>query len=141
MAGYYYAIFDKEEDGFLVTFPDLKGCNTFGETMENAIEMAEDALAGWLESAQPQFIKEPSSYEVMAKHFTKKNELIMQVKVRRDLMLAYAPKKKVNLSLSVKTVQLIDLAAQNAGLNRSEFIDGLATSNIKNITLGCECQR
>lgn len=47
MAKYVYpAIFTPEEDGgFSVDFPDLEGCYTCGDTLEDAIAMAEDALA------------------------------------------------------------------------------------------------
>lgn len=47
MAKYAYpAIFTPEEDGsFSVNFPDLEGCYTCGDSLEDGIEMAEDALA------------------------------------------------------------------------------------------------
>lgn len=47
MAKYVYpAIFTKEENGqYSVVFKDLEGCYTCGNNMEQAIEMAEDALA------------------------------------------------------------------------------------------------
>lgn len=47
MAKYAYpAIFTPEEDGsFSITFPDLEGCYTCGDSLEDGIEMAEDALA------------------------------------------------------------------------------------------------
>lgn len=46
MAKYAYpAIFTKEpEGGYSVNFPDLEGCYTQGETVEEALEMAEDVL-------------------------------------------------------------------------------------------------
>lgn len=45
----YPACFYKESDvGYSVVFPDLKGCCTQGDTLEEAIEMAEDAALGWL---------------------------------------------------------------------------------------------
>lgn len=46
MAKYVYpAIFTKEaEGGYSVSFPDVKGCYTQGDTLSEAIEMAEDAL-------------------------------------------------------------------------------------------------
>lgn len=41
----YPAIFTKEESGaYSVSFPDVPGCFTSGETLPEAIEMAEDAL-------------------------------------------------------------------------------------------------
>ena len=47
MAKYAYpAIFTPEEDGsFSIVFPDLEGCYTCGDSLEDGIEMAEDALA------------------------------------------------------------------------------------------------
>ncbi len=47
MAKYAYpAIFTPEEDGsFSINFPDLEGCYTCGDSLEDGIEMAEDALA------------------------------------------------------------------------------------------------
>ena len=34
---------DKEEGGFVVFYPDLPGCITCGETIESAVENAQDA--------------------------------------------------------------------------------------------------
>lgn len=47
MAKYIYpAIFTKEEDGgYSVVFPDLESCYTCGDTLEQAMDMAEDCLA------------------------------------------------------------------------------------------------
>lgn len=47
MAKYVYpAIFSEEENNqYSVVFPDLEGCYTCGDSLEDAIEMAEDALA------------------------------------------------------------------------------------------------
>ena len=44
----YPAIFKKEDNGYSVVVPDLMGCCTQGDTLEEAIEMAEDAALGWL---------------------------------------------------------------------------------------------
>ena len=47
MAKYAYpAIFTPEEDGtYSIVFPDLEGCYTCGDSIEDGLEMAEDALA------------------------------------------------------------------------------------------------
>lgn len=42
----YPAVFTTEEDGsFSITFPDLEGCHTCGDNVEDGIEMAGDALS------------------------------------------------------------------------------------------------
>lgn len=42
---------DAEEGGYVVSFPDLPGCLTCGETMEEALAMAEDAKRTWFAAA------------------------------------------------------------------------------------------
>jgi len=40
----------EEEGGYTVIVPALKGCITFGETVEQAIEMAREAIEGYIET-------------------------------------------------------------------------------------------
>jgi antitoxin HicB len=47
---HYYARIVKTDGVFLVSFPDLKQINTYGETLAEAIKNAEEALNGSLES-------------------------------------------------------------------------------------------
>ena len=42
---------DPDEGGFVVSYPDLPGCITCGETMESAIANAQDARVAWLTAA------------------------------------------------------------------------------------------
>lgn len=44
----YTAIFEPEDGGYVVTFPDLPGCITEGDSIEDAAYMARDALCLWL---------------------------------------------------------------------------------------------
>ena len=43
---------DKDEGGYVISFPDLPGCITCGETMESAIKNARDALKVWIEAKE-----------------------------------------------------------------------------------------
>ena len=40
----FQPVFTKEEAGYSVNFPDLESCYTSGETLEEAMEMAQDFL-------------------------------------------------------------------------------------------------
>lgn len=42
---------DKEERGFVASYPELPGCITCGETIETAVASALDAKKAWLEAA------------------------------------------------------------------------------------------
>ena len=41
----------EEGGGYLIEFPDLPGCMSDGETLEDAIENGKDALQCWIEAA------------------------------------------------------------------------------------------
>lgn len=41
---------DMDEGGYVVTFPDLPGCITCGDTIERAVENAKDAKQAWLDA-------------------------------------------------------------------------------------------
>ena len=61
---------DAEEGGFTVCFPDLPGCLTCSETMEDIIETAVDAKKAWLEAAIDEGLQipEPSVDEDISKY-------------------------------------------------------------------------
>ena len=42
---------DADEGGYVVSFPELRGCLTCGETLQEAIANAEDAKREWIRSA------------------------------------------------------------------------------------------
>ncbi len=42
---------DKDEGGFVVSYPDLPGCITCGETVEKAVANALHAKREWIEAA------------------------------------------------------------------------------------------
>ena len=48
---YYPAIFHPEETGYSVSVPDLDGCFTQGDTMDEAVQMAVDAIGLMLDGA------------------------------------------------------------------------------------------
>lgn len=52
MLSAYPACFFKEENGYSVIFPDLNFLATCGETLDEALTMAVDCLAGYLYSCQ-----------------------------------------------------------------------------------------
>ena len=43
---------ERHDDGYLAYFPALPGCNTWGNTYEDAVKHAEEALVGFLEALQ-----------------------------------------------------------------------------------------
>ena len=61
---FYPAIFHKaEEGGFWITFPDIPECMTQGDDMQQAYEMAVDALGLAITSREEENIELPSPSE------------------------------------------------------------------------------
>lgn len=56
---------DQLEGGYVVSYPDLPGCITCGETIEKAIANAKEAKVAWIEAAIEEGIEiyEPDSLE------------------------------------------------------------------------------
>lgn len=44
----YPAIFHQEEGSYWVEFPDLDGCHTYGESLNETMEAAQEALSAYL---------------------------------------------------------------------------------------------
>lgn len=51
---------DFDEGGVVVSFPDLPGCITCGETLEEALLNAKDAKKAWLKAALESGVEIPS---------------------------------------------------------------------------------
>ena len=56
---------DREEGGYVVSFPELPGCITCGETIDSAIANAQDAKKEWIAAALEEGITiyEPNDLE------------------------------------------------------------------------------
>lgn len=42
---------DIDEGGYVASYPELSGCITVGDTVEEAVRQAEDAKRAWFEAA------------------------------------------------------------------------------------------
>lgn len=76
----YPAVFHKENDSYWVEFPDLEGCFSSGETIEEAYENAKEALGMYLNKDGDLYerkIKKPSSISIILSK--NKREIVMLV--------------------------------------------------------------
>ncbi|CAM4478538.1 type II toxin-antitoxin system HicB family antitoxin [Paenibacillus xylanexedens] len=72
----YYAVFNFAEDGINVTFPDLPGCITCGESIDEALVMAKEALELFLDGEPVEDIPPPQSIMPELLNFKDKAYLI-----------------------------------------------------------------
>jgi predicted RNase H-like HicB family nuclease len=110
-----------------VVVPDLPGCFSAGDSMEEAMVQAEDAVTAWIEAALDagQDIPKPSSIDAMrAAHPELAGWLWALVKV--DPAMLDDTLERVNISLPRRVLRRLDALARNAGETRSGFIARMA---------------
>ena len=63
----YPAVFHKEDDSYWAEFPDLQGCQTFGSTLYETLEFAEEALSAYVTTLleQNRTLPNPSDIETL----------------------------------------------------------------------------
>lgn len=115
---FYPAVFHKENDGFWVSFPDFPECFTEGDDMQQAYEMAVDALGLAITSRQ----KEKEEVPVPSDISEIKTDDGFIVVLEFD-MLAYL--KKHNSKAVKKTLTIPEWLNESAtamGLNFSQVL-------------------
>jgi predicted RNase H-like HicB family nuclease len=114
------AVFEKGEvSGYVVTFPDLPGCITEGETLDEAMNMARDALQGHIYVMEKEGDKipapaPPESVEVPPGAFVTIIEAYMPP--IRDAMA----NKSVNTTITLP--RWLKEAAETKGINLSQTL-------------------
>ena len=127
---FYPVVIHKDPDSdYGVTVPDLPGCISAGETHEQALTMAKEAIElhieGMLEDGED--LPEPSAIEALQSAKEYRGGVWALVDVDTDALLG--PVERVNITVPRFALRRIDAAAQVAGLSRSQYLtrSGLAT--------------
>ena len=121
MAHYYYpAIFSKEKNGsYSVVFPDIEGCYTGGDDLNDAMEMARDALALMLvelEDSKEMIPKPTDMLNILTDH----NAFSTIIECDTDLYRRTVKNKAVKKTLTIPE-WLNDMAIA-AGINFSQTL-------------------
>jgi len=126
MSTHYVAVIEKEPDSaFGVWFPDVEGCFSAGDTLEEAVANAAAALrqhAEALESAGRPLSAPRNADNVLrdkdVRAAIKKGAVLFSVPLLADAGRTV----RINISLDKGLVDQIDAAASKRGLTRSAFI-------------------
>jgi predicted RNase H-like HicB family nuclease len=110
-----------------VVVPDLPGCFSAGDTMEEALIQAEEAVTVWIETILDagQAIPQPSAIDALrAAHPEFEGWLWGLVKI--DPAMLDNTLERVNISLPRRVLHRLDARARKAGETRSGFIARMA---------------
>ncbi len=116
----YIAIIHKDsESDYGVSFPDFSGCVTGGTSVDEAKDMAIEALNFHIEGLREDgvAIPSPSSLEDISKHPDFADGFAF-------LVSAQTPNKtvRINITLNQSDLETIDAAAASAGMKRSNYL-------------------
>ncbi len=126
-ANFYY----EENGGYSVEIPDLLGCVTQADTLEEAMEMAQDAALGWVLTAieEEEDIPKPSTIEQItleAEGF--KTLLLLDIDQYTE---KYGAKKSVKKTLSIP--EWLNRRAEKVGINFSQALQETLLNKIVKI--------
>lgn len=112
----YPAIFEKDENSYTVSFPDLPGCLTFGNSMAEALHMAQDALEGYLivmEDDQDAIPSPSNPFTLLPGN----NQIVVPVQANTDLAREKEEAKLIKKTLTIPSY--LNKLANASGINFS----------------------
>lgn len=129
----YIALIDGEAGAYGAAFPDCPGCTAMGDTLDEAIANAGEALREWvadrLAAGQP--APEPRTADALRADPAEADALAEAVLVTSvPLLLDEGRAVRVNLSLDAGALAMIDAAARERGVTRSAFLVSAARHKI-----------
>lgn len=124
---FYPAIFETEEKGYSVFFPDLVGCNSCGDTMDEAYEMAKEALGLMISYLRDEKREVPAaSNPVNIK--TGDNQAVVIVELDFMEYLKKHESKAVKKTLTIPS--WLNQEAMEAGVNFSQVLQEALTARL-----------
>lgn len=128
----YLAIIDQDDGRLGAYFPDAPGCVAMGETEEEVIENATDALAEWAIDVQSDggALPRARSYAELLKsgeYDPGRGGMVTPI----PLLLDTGKLARANISIDTGLLADIDEAASRRGVTRSAFLAAAAKDKIK----------
>ena len=132
MANYIAVVHKEAKSDFGVSFPDFPGCITAGKNIDEAKDMAQEALThhiqGMLEDGEQ--LPGPSRLEDIMSDPDYANAIAYLVVSVPD---AKPRTVRVNITIPEMTLKQIDAAARKRGMSRSSFLVHAAQNAIQSI--------
>lgn len=108
---------------FGVTVPDFPGCFSQGDTVENAVDNAREAILFHAEGlvSGKQTIPLPTEIVDLSDfHGDAGTAMIAYADV--DIESLLGPARRINITIKEANLQIIDIRANARGMNRSEYL-------------------
>lgn len=112
-----------QTDAYSVIVPDLPGCFSAGDTLDEAMLNTEEAIAAWIDAALDagHTIPHASDLETVRKSFKAPKGWVWAL-IQVDPALLDDTTERINISLPRRILSRLDALARAAGESRSGFI-------------------
>ena len=130
MANFVAVIHKDPNSDFGVSFPDFPGCVSAGSTLDEAKDMAQEALLLHVEGMREdgETIPSPSDFEAVVENPEYSDAIAFLVISVPDVK----PKSvRINVTIPEDTLRRIDTVAKKKGMSRSSFLVQAAKSAMK----------
>lgn len=118
-----------------VTVPDLPGCFSAGDTMDEALQQAREAIELHIEGLLEDGLSVPLPQTIDTHLQTNQKQDGSWALVDIDLDRLMGPAERINITVPRFALRKIDSAAAKSGMNRSQY---LVSSALKNSTSGSQ---
>ena len=128
---YPACMYEEDDGGYSVEVPDLQGCYTQGNTLQEALEMAQDAALGWILTSieDDEQIPQPSKIEEI--ELTDNNGFKTLLLLDIDQYTQkYGSKQSVKKTLTIPS--WLNKRAEKIGVNFSQTLQDALLNKITN---------
>ena len=117
--------------GYGVIVPDLPGCFSAGDTLDDAIDSAHEAIACHLEGLLMDGETIPEQALLEAHRANKEHRSGTWALVSIDISKLSSKAKRVNITIPARVLAIVDEAAAREGETRSGFLARAALSYVE----------
>jgi predicted RNase H-like HicB family nuclease len=120
-----------ENTAYGVVVPDLPGCFSAGDTLDEAMENVKEAIALWIDCVldSGEVIPKPSSLDVLRTNPEFAGWILAVVEI--DPALLDDTIERVNITLPRRVLKRLDALAEAAGSSRSGYVAQLTLEDRK----------
>ena len=133
---YPIVIHKDKKSGYGVTVPDLPGCFSAGDTLEEAIDSVHESIAchleGLLMDGEPIPEQEPLEVHQVSKDY--RNGIWALADIDTSKLSSKA--KRVNITVPARVLAIVDQAAAQEGDTRSGLLARAALSYVERRSIG-----
>lgn len=130
---HYHALIDGDDGAWGVVFPDLPGCTSMGDTVDEALANAQEAMRQWAEATKANGAPVPaarSASELM--HDEEVREALAEGSAMTRVLLVedLGRPVKANMSIDSGVLAAIDSTAKRLGVTRSALVERIAKERL-----------